>query len=59
MQARVLVSRADATGMSFDFTGGPGSFSAEAQIEQRSQQLLAATSRGLDGQWITRTDCVA
>jgi hypothetical protein len=57
VQARILVSRTDTTGMSFDFTGGPGSFSAEAQIQQRSQQLLAATSRGLDGQWITRTDC--
>jgi hypothetical protein len=59
VQARVLRSRADTTGMSFDFTGGPGSFSAEAQIEQRSHQLLAAASRGLDGQWVTRTDCVA
>jgi hypothetical protein len=59
VQARVLASRADTTGMSFEFTGGPGSFSAEAEIQQRSQQLLAAASRGLDGQWITRTDCVA
>ena len=58
VQARVLVTRVAATGMSFDFTGGPGSFSAEARIQQRSQQLLAAASRGLDGQWITRTDCV-
>jgi hypothetical protein len=58
VQARVLTAQTDTTGMSFDFTGGPGSFSAEAHIQQRSQQLLAATSRGLDGQWITRTDCV-
>src|SRR5215218_221144 len=58
VQARVLASRTDTTGMSFGFTGGPGSFSAEAQIQQRSQQLLGAASRGLDGQWITRTDCV-
>jgi hypothetical protein len=27
-------------------------------VKQRSQQLLAATSRGLDGQWLTRTDCI-
>jgi hypothetical protein len=59
VQARVLATHADTTGMSFDFTGGPGSFSAAAQIQQRSQRLLAATSRGLDGQWVTRTDCVA
>ncbi len=58
VQARVWETRTDRTGMSFDVTGGPGSFSAEAQIQQRSQQLLAAASRGLDGQWITRTDCV-
>ncbi len=59
VQARVLRTQSKERGMSFDFTGGPGSFSAQAQIQQRSQQLLAATSRGLDGQWITRTDCVA
>ncbi len=59
VQARVLAIGTDETGMSFAFTGGVGSFRAEAQIGQRSQQLLRATSRGLDGQWITRTDCVA
>jgi hypothetical protein len=59
VQARVLATHADTTGMSLDFTGGPGSFSAEAQIQMHSQQLLAAASRGLDGQWVTRTDCVA
>jgi hypothetical protein len=59
VQARVLATHVDTTSMSFDVTGGPGSISAEAQIQERSQQLLAATSRGLDGQWITRTDCVA
>jgi hypothetical protein len=59
VQARVLATQSEERGMSGSFTGGPGGFSAEAQIQQRSQQLLAATSRGLDGQWITRTDCVA
>jgi hypothetical protein len=58
VQARILAIRADGTGMSFDVTGGLASISAEAQIQRRSQQLLAATSRGLDGQWVTRTDCV-
>ena len=59
VQARVLAIDADETGMSLAFTAGPGSFHADAQVQQRSQHLLAATSRGLDGQWVTRTDCVA
>jgi hypothetical protein len=59
VQARILASQSKEQGASFDVTGGPVRFSADAQILQRSQQLLAATSRGLDGQWITRTDCVA
>jgi hypothetical protein len=58
VQARVLVSQSKERGASLDVTGGPVRFSAEAQIQQRSHQLLAAASRGLDGQWITRTDCV-
>jgi hypothetical protein len=59
VQARILASQSKEQGASFDVTGGPVRFSADAQILQRSQQLLAAASRGLDGQWITRTDCVA
>jgi hypothetical protein len=59
VQARILASQSKEQGASFDVTGGPVRFSADAQILQRSQELLAATSRGLDGQWITRTDCVA
>jgi hypothetical protein len=59
VQARVLAIGRRERGLGFAFTDGLGSFSAEAQIEQRSQRLLAATSRGLDGQWITRSDCVA
>jgi hypothetical protein len=59
VQARVLATRSKETGVSADAALGIGGFSAEAQIQQRSQQLLAATSRGLDGQWVTRTDCVA
>jgi hypothetical protein len=30
-----------------------------AHIDRRTQRLVAATSRGLDGQWLPRTDCVA
>jgi hypothetical protein len=59
LQARVLAAQGEKTGASFAFTSGPGAFSANAEIEHTSQQLVAATSRGLDGQWITRTDCVA
>jgi hypothetical protein len=58
VQARVLATSTDTTSASVALTAGPGRISAEAQIQRRSQQLLAATSRGLDGQWITRTDCV-
>ncbi len=50
VRARVLVTHAETTGVGFDFTGGPGSFSAAARIQERSQQLLAASSRaGLTG----------
>ncbi len=59
VQARVLATQSKERSAGASFTGGPGSFGADAQIQQRSQKLLAATSRGLDGQWITRTDCVA
>lgn len=30
----------------------------EATVERHERRLLAATSRGLDGQWIVREDCV-
>jgi hypothetical protein len=59
VQARVLATQSKERSVGVSFTGGPGAFSADAQVQQRSQRLLAATSRGLDGQWITRTDCVA
>jgi hypothetical protein len=59
VQARILASQSEEQEASFDVTGGPVRFGADVQILQRSQQLQAAASRGLDGQWITRTDCVA
>ena len=59
VQARVLATRAEATGAGLGLTLEAIRLGAEAEIQRRSQRLLAATSRGLDGQWITRTDCVA
>jgi hypothetical protein len=59
VQARVLATSTDTTGASADVTAGLARLSVDAEIERSSQQLLAATSRGLDGQWVTRTDCVA
>jgi hypothetical protein len=59
LQARVLTTQTETTGAGFDATIAPGHVSADAEIERTSQQLVAATSRGLDGQWIPRTDCVA
>jgi hypothetical protein len=58
VQARVLATVTDEDGASIDVPVGLGGFHADATIERRSQRLLAAGSRGLDGQWVTRTDCV-
>jgi hypothetical protein len=59
VEARVLTSQAsaDATGLEAAVAGA--ALGLHHASEQRTQQLLAATSRGLDGQWITRTDCIA
>ncbi|MCW2995569.1 MAG: hypothetical protein JWQ18_3064, partial [Conexibacter sp.] len=59
VQARVLATRSESTGAGAQLALELAKLGAEAKIERRSQRLLAATSRGLDGQWITRTDCVA
>ena len=59
VEARVLATRSGGTGVGFHLTVAGLSLAARARVEERSQRLLAATSRGLDGQWITRTDCVA
>lgn len=59
VEARVLATRAGGTGAGFHLTVEGLSLAARARVEERSQRLLAATSRGLDGQWITRTDCVS
>jgi hypothetical protein len=57
IEARVVADRAT--------TGGDGAsvnvhgltVGLDRATERHDRRLLAATSRGLDGQWITRTDC--
>jgi hypothetical protein len=59
VEARVLATRTDGRGAGLHLTVAGLSVGARARVEVRTRRLLAATSRGLDGQWITRTDCVA
>jgi hypothetical protein len=59
VEARVLDSRASSDQTGLEATVPLAKLGLQHATEQRTQQLLAATSRGLDGQWITRTDCVA
>jgi hypothetical protein len=59
VEARVLATRTGGTAAGFQLVLEGVRLGARAEVEERSQRLLAATSRGLDGQWITRTDCVA
>ncbi|HWI70612.1 MAG TPA: hypothetical protein VNT55_01555, partial [Baekduia sp.] len=58
IEARVLTSRSSASDTGIEATIPGAKLGLHHATEQRTQQLLAATSRGLDGQWITRTDCV-
>ncbi|HEY6758053.1 MAG TPA: hypothetical protein VI318_01135 [Baekduia sp.] len=59
VEARVLSDQAtsDDDGVGGGVAGVQLSFDEHAESHDR--RLLAAASRGLDGQWITRTDCVA
>jgi hypothetical protein len=59
IEARVLSeqSSSDDGGAAGGLGGGKVGY--ETHAEHHERRLLAATSRGLDGQWITRTDCVA
>jgi hypothetical protein len=59
VEARVLASRSSSDATGLEATVAVAKLGLQHATEQRTQQLLAATSRGLDGQWITRTDCVA
>jgi hypothetical protein len=59
VEARVL---SDQTTSDDDGAGGGVSgveVSFDEHAERHERRLLAAASRGLDGEWITRTDCVA
>ncbi|WP_272476994.1 hypothetical protein [Baekduia alba] len=59
IEARVLAERS--TGHDAELSGGTGGaqLGYSEHSEHHDRELLAASSRGLDGQWITRTDCVA
>jgi hypothetical protein len=59
VEARVLAQRSSTSGGGLHVTFEGLRLGGAAQVERRTQQLLAATSRGLDGQWLTRSDCVA
>jgi hypothetical protein len=58
IEARVLADTSRSDGDEVAFGGGGASLGYERHTEHHERRLLAATSRGLDGQWITRTDCV-
>jgi hypothetical protein len=59
VEARVLsaASTSDDGGLAGGLQGAQVGY--ETHTEHHERRLLAASSRGLDGQWITRTDCVA
>ncbi|MCW3001683.1 MAG: hypothetical protein JWQ20_981 [Conexibacter sp.] len=59
VEARVLAQQATADEHGASFTLGGVQVGGTAHVDRRTQQLVAATSRGLDGQWLPRTDCVA
>jgi len=58
IEARVLTQDVDDASHGLKSPVGPD-IGASWAHESRTTRLLAATSRGLDGQWIPRTDCVA
>lgn len=53
VEARILAADDETT---FSLNAPGGLF--RASVERHERRLLAATSRGLDGQWIVREDCV-
>jgi hypothetical protein len=57
IEARVLAERASSDGDGGQLAVDGVTIGLEHHAEQHERRLLAATSRGLDGQWITRTDC--
>jgi hypothetical protein len=59
VEARVLEQQASADDQGAGFVLGGVRVGGTAHVDRRTQRLVAATSRGLDGQWLPRTDCVA
>jgi hypothetical protein len=58
VEARVLAVDRQTEGAAISGALG-GKLGGSATVEHTSSRLLAATSRGLDGDWLPRTDCVA
>ncbi|HMJ36121.1 MAG TPA: hypothetical protein VK501_19610 [Baekduia sp.] len=58
VEARVLEQHASADDQGVTFTLEMLRVGGTAHVERRTQRLVAATSRGLDGRWLPRTDCV-
>lgn len=58
VEARILDTKKDSDEQGIDVTSGTHVVNINHAIEHREQRLLAAASRGLDGQWIAREDCV-
>jgi hypothetical protein len=60
VEARVLrTTRAASSSADLHVTFEGFSFGGQTVVAQRSEHLLTATSRGLDGLWIVRSDCLA
>jgi hypothetical protein len=58
VEARVLAVDRTSDGAALTGAFG-GKVGGSATVEHTRSRLLAATSRGLDGNWLPRTDCVA
>jgi hypothetical protein len=59
VEARVLAQHAATAGLGAEVTVEGLRLGADVEARRQTQQLVAAVSRGLDGQWLTRADCVA
>jgi hypothetical protein len=57
VEARVLDRRHSEDELSAHGALG-GKIGGTVRAERTTSRLLAATSRGLDGKWLPRTDCV-
>jgi hypothetical protein len=59
VEARILATTTNSDKNGVDVTAGTHVVNLGHETEHTEQHLLAAASRGLDGQWIAREDCVA